>query len=149
MIDTRRGATIAIALCVAFAVAAGLFISGGPGRARKEARDDHRLRDLRQISANIRCQAQTSGRVADTPQLTDLCPRPFTMQNPNTGENYTYIRIDDRNWRICASFELPDRIRPRDGAQFDAKTGCLLGNMSARQRSGFPALNPLLPTPQD
>lgn len=129
MTDTRRSATAIIALCVVLAVAAGLFINGGPGRARKEGRDDDRLRDLQNISFNIRCQAEASGRVPDAPQTTDLCPMPLVLQNPETAEAYTYIRVDDRNWRLCAAFELPDRIRLGGGAQFDARHGCLLGRL--------------------
>ena len=149
MTDTRRSATFIITLCVALAVAAGLFINGGPGRARKEGRDDDRLRQLQQISANIRCQAEALGRVPDAPQTTDLCPTPFALQNPETGEAYTYIRVDDRNWRLCAAFELPARIRTRDGAQFDAGHGCLLGTLTPRQLPNFVPMDQFVVIPRD
>ena len=149
MTDTRRSATFIITLCVALAVSAGLFINGGPLRARKEGRDDARLRQLQQISVNIRCQAEALGRVPDAPQNTDLCPTPIVLQNPETAEAYTYIRVDDRNWRLCAAFELPDRIRPRDGSQFDARHGCLLGTLTPRPASRFVPMDQFVVVPLD
>ncbi|MBA4491444.1 hypothetical protein [Paracoccus sp. S1E-3] len=149
MTEKRGTATLAIALCAALAVLAGLVVSGGPVRSRKEGRDDDRLRDLRQISANIRCQAEESGRVPDAPQMTDLCPSPFVLQNPETGETYRYSRVDDRHWRLCAAFELPDRIRLGGEAQFDARNGCLLDRLNPGPESKFAPMDQLEVRPPD
>lgn len=149
MSDARGTATIAIAVCVGLAVVAGLVVSGGPGHARKEVRDDDRLRHLQQISANIRCQAEETGRVPDAPQTTDLCPTPLILQNPETAEAYTYIRVDDRHWRLCAAFELPNRIRLGGDGQFDAEHGCLLGRLTQESDPRFPSMDQFVPLPRD
>ncbi len=149
MSDARGTATIAIAVCVGLAVLAGLVVSGGPGHARKEVRDDDRLRHLQQISANIRCQAEETGRVPDAPQTTDLCPTPLILQNPETAEAYSYIRVDDRHWRVCAAFELPDRIRTFDGTQFDAQQGCLLGRLASESKPPFQPMDQFVVIPQN
>ena len=150
MTDTRRGATAIIAAGVALAVVAGLVITGGPGAARQQARDDTRLQDLRQISANIRCQADATGRTPDAPRQTDLCPSPFAMQNPRSGETYAYARLDDRHWRLCAPFEQPERVaKPARDHQFDPRAGCLIGSLDRPEGLRFAPLVPFDLAPRD
>ncbi|MFD1795872.1 DUF5671 domain-containing protein [Paracoccus aurantiacus] len=131
-------AVTAIGACAAIAVIAGLMVGGGPIRARQENRDEQRLEDLRAINRNIECQAADTGRLPDAPQITDLCPSPPPADNPATGEAYTYTRIDDRHWRVCAAFELPELVGDMSyGAQFDAQSGCLVSEWTGRSEPNF------------
>lgn len=127
MTDTTGKAALLIALCAAAAVLAGLVVGGGPMQARKENRDQDRLGDLLQISANIDCQVGVLRRLPDAPQTTEACPTALRLTDPHTGAPYDYARIDSHHWRICAAFELPQQIEPNPyGAQFDPERGCMV-----------------------
>lgn len=128
MTEIKGKTTAAIALCTAAAVIAGLVVSGGPLYARKENRDEARLANLRAISRNIECQAQQLGRIPEAPESNSTCPGKLVLTDPLSGEAYTYSRTNDRYWRVCATFELPDQIGQYvDLNSFDAEAGCLIG----------------------
>ena len=150
MTRTRGTATTAIAISAAAAVIAGLIVSGGPIRARMENRDESRIRDLRQINENVDCQANTLGRLPDTPRPTEACPGVFPLTDPYTDQPYRYERVDDRHWRVCASFELPDiSDADRFGPQFDAERGCLVSETSLPRTEGITPMDQFQIQPPD
>lgn len=118
---------VTLAACALLAIIAGLVIGGGPMQARAENRDAARMEDLRRIDAQILCQADALGRAPASPESTASCPADFPTLDPFTAQAYRYIRIDDRHWRICATFENPETTgmaqRP---VEFDAQKGCLI-----------------------
>lgn len=127
MTDTTGKAARLIALCAAAAVLAGLVVGGGPKQARMENRDQDRLNDLLQISVNIDCQVGVLRRLPDAPQTSEACPTALRLTDPHSGAPYDYARIDSRHWRICAAFEMPQRIGTNPyGAQFDRERGCMV-----------------------
>lgn len=143
MTKTNGTATAAIAICAAIAVVAGLFVSGGPIQARKEKRDETRLRDLQAINQNVYCRAAELGRLPEQPENSETCPEDFPADDPFTGEPYGYSRIDDRNWRVCAALELPDLVPGAGFAEeYDASSGCFVSRLSSTSNSG-PEVQPM------
>lgn len=106
---TQGWASIAIAALAAGMVVAGLAIGGGPGQARKERRDETRLRDLDRISGHIACLSRDGqGRVMPTDLAeTKGCPGPVPLTDSSTGAAYRFEPIDADSYRLCAGFELP------------------------------------------
>ena len=78
----QRAATWGIAILAAAAVGAGLALSGGPERGRKERRDDARLQDLGQLSQTINCLAGDSARLPAEIATTGGCPGPIRTVDP-------------------------------------------------------------------
>lgn len=121
---------IALAVCALLAVIAGLVVGGGPMQARAENRDAARMEDLRRIDAQVLCQADALGRAPASPETTASCPADFPTLDPFTAQAYRYIRIDDRHWRVCATFENPETTgMARLPAAFDAQKGCLISTL--------------------
>lgn len=129
----QRGLAVsAILACVAVAVVAGLIIGGGPIRARQENRDSERYGDLMAINRHVECRISEVGRIPDTLENSEICPADFPTNDPYTGDAYAFSQIDDRHWRVCADFELPDQLAETGyGTQFDAEAGCLIGEWTA------------------
>lgn len=103
----QRAATWGIAILAAAAIGAGLALSGGPERGRKERRDDARLQDLGQMSQTINCLAGDSARLPAEIATTGGCPGPIRTVDPFTDQPYRVEPVGEGKYRLCAGFELP------------------------------------------
>lgn len=108
-------ASLAIAGLAAVVVVAGLVLAGGPGQARKERRDEARLRDLDDLSRHIGCLwrlgdgATFPADLAETPE----CPGPVRLTDRETGTAYRVEPLKGGAYRLCAPFELSPADQPR------------------------------------
>lgn len=125
---TRTLSIRAILLVSVLAVAAGLYLSGGPIESRKTKRDRIREADLRALGTLVECLARESGhRLPDALATTPDCDVRLRLEDPFTGAPYAYRRESDALYRLCATFET--KADPRDGTvpfgTRDPQTGCL------------------------
>lgn len=124
---TSRGwPAVLIAMLAALAIGAGLLLTGGPGQARQERRDQSREGDLSRLSALVRCLADANGRrLPERLQPSRDCDGQARLQDPFTGTPYRYRVIGPRRYQLCADFERPeDRapdLRDRDAAGCDSR----------------------------
>jgi hypothetical protein len=119
-------ARLALGLLVVLLIALGVRITGGPETGRMEERDRTRLSDLRDVATKVRAYANAgSGALPETLKAMDGTPGDLRLVDPFTGAPYTYERLSDRAFRVCADFELPDRIRRPQVTDFDGGSGCL------------------------
>lgn len=88
----------AIAIVVAVVVAALLSI-GSPAKARAEALDARRVRDLADIASDLH-ENYTDAR--------KTVPRDFavTQRDPSTEQPYGFRRFSSLRYQLCATFEL-------------------------------------------
>lgn len=121
---TRGWPAIAIGALSAASVAAGLFLAGGPGHARKQARDAQREQDLTAMTVWIDCLARAEGALPVEPAAHEQCPWDQRVGDPYTGEAYRYEVTGPTSYRICAEFELPPQ-RPVDQWTRNA-AGCVV-----------------------
>jgi hypothetical protein len=97
MTVSRAIAAAAIVIVAAIVVAAFLTI-GPPKRARAEALDRQRLRDLGDAAAELH-EDYSAG------PLPAALPHP--SHDPVSGKPYDYQRTSNTRYRLCANFELP------------------------------------------
>lgn len=125
---TRTLSIRAILLVSVLAVAAGLYLSGGPIESRKAKRDGIRESDLRGLSTLVECQARAGGNhLPDALAITPDCDIRLRLEDPFTGAPYAYRRESDALYRLCAKFET--KADPWDGTvpfgTRDPQSGCL------------------------
>lgn len=139
---TSRGwPAVLIALLAALAIGAGLLLTGGPGTARQERRDQSRESDLSDLSLLVRCLADANGRrLPERLEITPDCDPQARLNDPFTGTPYRYAVIGPRRYRLCADFELPENrapgLRDRDAA------GCVSRDYLPRPRDDRGAERP-------
>ena len=128
------------------AVVVGLFVAGGPFKARQENFDEQRLEDLNLISRVLQC---SNWRIAD-PEL----PQEMTLEtlraycggvlihdenlkDPETGTIYTYTRTSPTEYAVCAEFYDADLASRNYGrynngrlSSFNPETGCVTGRLN-------------------
>jgi hypothetical protein len=97
MTVSRAIAVAAIVIVAAIVVAAFLTI-GPPNRARSEALDRQRLRDLSDAAAELH-EDYSAGPVP--------AALPHPPHDPVSGKAYDYQRLSKTRYRLCATFELP------------------------------------------
>jgi hypothetical protein len=97
MTVARVIAAAAIVIVAALVVAAFLTI-GPPNRARAEALDRQRLRDLGDAAAEIH-EDYSAGPVP--------AALPHPPHDPVSGKAHEYQRLSNTRYRLCATFELP------------------------------------------
>jgi hypothetical protein len=108
---SRAIAAIAILVVAAIVVAAFLTI-GPPNRARAEALDRQRLRDLGDAAADLHDDYSVGPLPA---ALTHL------RHDPVSGKPYDYQRLGNTRYRLCATFELatpPDQPNNPEASTF-------------------------------
>lgn len=119
---TSRGwPAVLIALLAVLAIGVGLALTGGPGTARQERRDQSREGDLSRLAVLVRCLADANGRrLPERLQPSSDCDGQARLQDPFTGTPYRYQVIGPRRYRLCAEFEQPEdrppELRDRDAA---------------------------------
>lgn len=89
------------------AVALGLYLTGGPDRARKEKHDREREQDLMTLANWVDCVAAARGQLPATLQGDPQCDWKLRLADPFTGAPYRYQVVTPRRYRLCAAFELP------------------------------------------
>lgn len=131
-------AALGLAALTAALIGTGLSITGGPAQGRAEKRDAMRAEDLRTLSANINCQSTAlEGAMPSAPQKTDSCAQDITLTDPFTGTPYRFEPINDRQYRLCATFET-EQITPRYGL-LQRDGDCVIGSLPRQEPSSVPA----------
>jgi len=116
-----RLAVIGLVTLAALAIGLGLWITGGAEQARRDARDDQRISDLRTLALHLRClDKQGLAITAHSPR----CQPPAPRNDPLTGEAYEVTRPAPSTLRLCARFEN-DPPRQSAVSGFNPETGCL------------------------
>lgn len=103
-------AMIALSLC---GVAFGFQYAGSPWEARREQTDKQRFEDLAELVGKLVCNGGTAPETL--PEAGDLyCGRPFpadlNLTDPETGKPYTYVRLNDDAFKLCAAFHNAVRL---------------------------------------
>ncbi|HLY02413.1 MAG TPA: hypothetical protein VKR56_07930 [Candidatus Cybelea sp.] len=106
-----RAIAVAAILIVVAIVAAAFFTIGPPSRARAEALDRQRLRDLGDVAAELHEDYSAAPLPAEPPQ-----PR----HDPVSGKPYDYRRLGNSHYQLCATFDLP--TPPSEPADPDVTT---------------------------
>ena len=132
-------ATRALAALSVAAVAAGLWVAGGPARARMERQDEARESDLMRLSAHIDCLALDGRMPADLAE-TDRCPGPIRRADPYTGTPYRVEPLAPASYRLCADFALP----PDAGSLHPRRDGdCIVRDLPHAQAGQTRPADPL------
>ena len=109
-----RLAILSLGALVAGALILALIEIGGPARGALERRDDVRLQDIMRLQSQIICLGNRSlGALPETLETTDQCDYGAATTDPISGEPYGYEPLGDGRFRLCATFEDPDRIADR------------------------------------
>ncbi len=98
------------------AIVAGLVSAGAPQRARTRQFDARRIEDLQMLQAAI--ESHVLDRSALPPLLDSLAVRGYSvsaLRDPRTGVPYGYEPLDSLAYRLAATFETADTLRP-DGS---------------------------------
>jgi ethanolamine utilization microcompartment shell protein EutS len=120
-----------IGLVAAVLVVLGIATVGGPDIARAERRDQARLSDLQELVSYIGCLTASAGDVL--PQTLDPADKTCAVDPPLSdrfdGAPVRYEPLSAKSYRLCATFELPERLMPYMGINsaesFEPSTGCL------------------------
>lgn len=99
-----RTGGIALSGLAALAIAAGLWLTGGPAQGRAEMRDRERQSDIAGLTAHARCLTQ-EGEVVPPMTTTAGCPGLPRLSDPWTGEPYRIEMLKTGQLRICANLE--------------------------------------------
>ncbi len=98
------------AVIVIVAIGLGLYHTGFPDSARKEKADNVRISDLEQLYYSVTEYYNQEEMLPETFEDIFLTPLQFSQSirttDPETGEAYTYRRIDDTSFELCATFAL-------------------------------------------
>ena len=123
-----RLAILALGALVVGALILALIEVGGPARGALEKRDEARFRDLLQLQSLAYCVFHEDKSLPETLEPKGTCSRPVRSNDPITGQPYTYERLDETRFRLCADFEDPDQFGDlyivRQADSFE--NGCLI-----------------------
>ncbi|MDJ0638423.1 MAG: hypothetical protein QNJ20_06290 [Paracoccaceae bacterium] len=129
---------------VSVAVIAGLWTVGGPMQGRRDKFDRHRYLELSKIADALLCEHRSSGTAVPLPE--DLSVDAMRIHcsgagiaeadlfDNETGAPYSYERMSEQDFSVCASFYDAERTRRlnasfRSVAPFDPETGCMSGRV--------------------
>lgn len=102
----------------------GLFISGSPSKERARRLDEQRVSHLESISYGIDQYWNTNSRLPQSLEELSTSRNIFiqAINDPGTGELYTYERTGTDTYQLCASFETvtpnDERTQPVRGTRF-------------------------------
>ncbi|GEM_PF-352136 len=107
------------------AIAGGLLVVGGPGRARAERHDAARLADLRSLHTYLSCPGRSKRPLPRALDDAEYCPGPSGgiaeaphLRDPVSGQAYVYTRLDDHRFEVCATVAVdPAKARQRIGEE--------------------------------
>ena len=117
-----------LAVVLAAAVGAALWMTGGPNAGRAEQYDAKRFADLYDLNRYVECASRVKGGVLiESLEVVEACGDPFDYRDPLTGEPYRYEKLSAQSYRLCADFQRPNAssIR-RYGGTFDAAAECII-----------------------
>ena len=124
---------ICMSVLVGGAIIGGLVVVGGPQHARLAQQDSQRLSDLRTLHTHLMCLGHPRKPLPQALADDSYCPgmRPglrdvLTQGDPATGAPYTYHRLSDTAFEVCATLAL-DPAEARKAA-FDQDTIALRAN---------------------
>ena len=99
----RRFALGSLAV-ICFSLALGYSSFGSPGTQRLRAQDRRRVTDLHQLAQNIHFRYQAAG---DLPVNWEGFSPPLPHRDPFLEQDYDYVRVSERSYRLCAVFNAP------------------------------------------
>jgi hypothetical protein len=90
-------------------IVAGFLVLGSPGKQRLLAADQQRLNDLNAIAQELYWKSQENKDKAKVP-----ASLPVNLQklDPLTQQPYTFKRVDDQNFQLCATFDTDSAAQP-------------------------------------
>ena len=125
------------------AIIAGLYLTGGPREARREAFDEEQMENLAKISEALHCfgDLDTDKALPDTltvETLRQYCSHvdisQADLRDVDTGVPYAYTRISEIEYSVCAefndaqkAFEQNDHIFFEQHSTFYPEEGCVKG----------------------
>lgn len=92
-------------VAVAAGTVAGFWVLGTPGQQRLIMSDRQRLEDLNAIANTLYWQNQDQEGYV----LPDILDSRDERQDPITQEPYSYSKVDDTRYQLCASFATDSR----------------------------------------
>ena len=125
-------------------VAAGLWVVGGPGQARRDRLDAQRYVALNRLARVLICPVGSGSPEKALPEaltpenLHAHCPAiglaTADLVDPASGAGFVYHRLSDRDFSVCADFFDAARVARLNReialtANFDPATGCMSGAM--------------------
>lgn len=127
---TRR-VVAASGVLIAIVAGVALWQVGGPGEARREARDERRHADLQAVAEAIACHVAQGAEPARPEGLAEIDPaclspdRAAQLVDPGDGAAYSIGYPAAGSVRVCARFERAHALPRFAPAAFDPATGCL------------------------
>jgi hypothetical protein len=106
---------IVASVVVAIVIGWGFVLVGSPGTRRLERFDDQRLQDLQAIVREVHAMTVEA---AKPPSLKGTLPKTLEdvaqrarserikLNDPETGEPYSYLVKDDSTFELCATFTM-------------------------------------------
>ena len=142
----RSGKLILIlsSVVVVGAIALSTVFLGGPSQWRGDKRDDTRFDDLEDVIGLLTCHFDATEAFPETLTRSEIAasclekfPKQGSLQDPLTGQPYSYVILSPRTAQVCATFEAPlkrmqllfngrfvwDSFGYTSG--FDLETGCM------------------------
>ncbi|MGI9321949.1 MAG: DUF5671 domain-containing protein [Pseudomonadales bacterium] len=115
-----------VSLLAAGGIIAGIVTVGGPGQGRLERQDAERAKDLATMAGYIDCLAGLNGKSLPAALVTDeRCGGSWRLTDPYTGAPYTYKKLTDTSYQVCARFEALDASNPINSRRFSPDSGCI------------------------
>ena len=97
---------ISVVVLVLAAVVSGLFIIGSPAEQRLQRFDQQRVNDLQNITWQIENYYRTNEELPKSLDELDISDPRMVLQDPETAERYNYEIIADKEYKLCAKFNL-------------------------------------------
>lgn len=112
---------------VVVGIVAGFFTVGGPLQGRMERHDVVRADDLREMDGYIACVVRLGDGITlpETLPIEPKCIGSRRLADPFSNQPYSYEKLSDKSFRVCANFEALDKARPTEAPDFDYETGCM------------------------
>ncbi len=123
--NVDRNFTVISTAAVLAAIVAGFWLLGSPGKQRLISLDSQRVQDLSAIASQLNIDLSPINGSTPAKPLPEQLPQRINDQfkDPDTQEPYTYKRISDKAYQLCATFALasnPDQ-QPQNFPMGDAR----------------------------
>lgn len=141
----NRAFYVGVTAAIVVAIIVGILTVGGPSSARQDVFDQRRYDNLRQIAAALHCENWRIMQPELPPELNLQSIRSYcggieiqasVLVDNETDAPYTYTRISDTEYSVCAVFYDADKAMrmsyqgfPRSNASFNPDTGCITGRI--------------------
>ena len=101
---------LAVAFLVAALLALGMVLVRSPSEMQQVRLDERRVSDLRELNRAVHQYYRRQGKLPESlAQLPMANPPRGAMTDPLSGEAYAYQVLGERDFNLCARFELSDR----------------------------------------